>query len=79
MYEFDHCRQLVMVIPLITESPGRQYDQRGPQALAAAAYNVLGHGPHKGNIGIKPSPDHFINGPQVGGKKIAQNRDRHRI
>jgi hypothetical protein len=53
--------------------PGKQKDQDWPKSLATARHDVVGDGPHEGNLRMQPVSDHLVDGCQIfcdRGKKL---------
>src|SRR5262249_32632008 len=77
MYELHDRGELVMVPATIVEGTRRQYDERGPQALAAAAHAVRGDLADQRNLRAEPGAVPLVHGPQVGRYEFTYCLQRH--
>ena len=75
--EFDDRGELVVVAAAVAEGAGGKQHERGPQALAAAADDVLGHLADEGHVRVQPRADDLVHRAHVGGDEFTDGVDRH--
>src|SRR5581483_8745338 len=75
--ELDHGGELVVIAAAVAERPGGEQHQRRPQALAAAADDVLGDRSDQDDVGIEPLPDQRVDRLHVGGDQPLDRFEGH--